>query len=239
MFSLSLKTEMQEFQNHQREDEYDSISEGGVNSSLTTPSFEEDSNDDKSNGCLSLLQRMINEAKNEAERRKARVTQMRITGTTKTTSSPLNDDINMMRLPHPRRSSNSIMTIRTLEESLETTNQDSNWKNVVDNRRRRTRLQKRMYEIMKDMNGTPGRDGAILGRKLSTGGNTAEIVTETDHSSKASYENVSTQKFHVRFENVMIREHFMIPGDNPRYVFMILRVGSFTLFSSGILSLFA
>ena len=102
------------------------------------------------------------------------------------------------------------MAVRTIRESLATTEKDGNYKSVVNNQRRRRVLRRRLDGVVKDVK--DGMTGSVRGLPMSE-------TSSSDVGSINSFAStISTEKFDVRFNTVSIREYKMIPGDNPRYV---------------------
>eukprot|EP00551_Chaetoceros_affinis_P012787 CAMPEP_0203667992 /NCGR_PEP_ID=MMETSP0090-20130426/4712_1 /ASSEMBLY_ACC=CAM_ASM_001088 /TAXON_ID=426623 /ORGANISM="Chaetoceros affinis, Strain CCMP159" /LENGTH=461 /DNA_ID=CAMNT_0050532303 /DNA_START=142 /DNA_END=1527 /DNA_ORIENTATION=- len=141
-------------------------------------------------------QQVIDSIQKEKYRRSARTKEMRT-----------KSDRKGRRAPTISSGSGGIMSIRTLEESLETTRRDGNWKNVVDNRRKRRVLQRKVDGVIKHVN-----NGHI--KNL-----TPQTISSSDIDSLGSNltnsSSVTTEKLRVRFDQVTVREHYMIAGDNP------------------------
>jgi len=190
---------------------------------------------------------LMDTIQNESVRRKVRAEEMRSTRSRGNTAKKINASKNK-RISNSTRSAiaarkqeqqrlrssssgtnstgtRSIMIVRTLEESLATTSKEhTHWKNVVDNKRKRSVLRRRLDGAIKDLSPTGGRYGSRNGTpnlqlNKTTGSNNTSVSDQMSDSaslsSMTSLSNVSTQNFEVKFEDVTVREYFMIPGDNP------------------------
>eukprot|EP00551_Chaetoceros_affinis_P006595 CAMPEP_0203668452 /NCGR_PEP_ID=MMETSP0090-20130426/5082_1 /ASSEMBLY_ACC=CAM_ASM_001088 /TAXON_ID=426623 /ORGANISM="Chaetoceros affinis, Strain CCMP159" /LENGTH=518 /DNA_ID=CAMNT_0050532903 /DNA_START=78 /DNA_END=1634 /DNA_ORIENTATION=- len=137
---------------------------------------------------------LIDAVKVESERRKSRLSTLR-SHSEKTT-----------RNSKGVKPKNSIMIIRTLDESLDSSNEER--QNVIRNQRKRRLLKRRLSGFLKELDDSKG-----CSRRPQS---SASIVTRESASSLSS--TVSTVNFDVGFNHVTIREYLVMPGDNPSVV---------------------
>ncbi len=146
----------------------------------------------------SSSQLLIDAVKVESERRKSRLSRLR-SQSEKQKSSPSKVGKSIMKKPK-----NSIMIIRSLEESLDSGNEERN--NVIRAQRKRRLLKRRLSGFLKDLDDSH----KSAPRRPQTAGS---ILSESSSSLSSS---ISTINFDIGFTTVTIREYPIIPGDNPR-----------------------
>ena len=154
--------------------------------------------DSTTSDVLSSSQHVIDICNLESERRKSRLRRLRSGNSTELSGCrTIYVDKNV-------KPENSIMMIRTLEDSLRSIDEDM--KKVIRAQRKRRLLKRRLDGFMKEIDSGGG------GGNLRPGSSSSEFGCSISSSSSS----ISVSKFEVTFRNVSIRKYPIIPGDNPR-----------------------